>query len=806
MPGLIIRVDDDSSDSESDYDSDCEDMPTLIRKGNNSTGIQPIAKRRSSKRKPNSKGTSPPTNRYKANSQHNSIPLNTKSIPSPKPQTSKHTAKKQTNLKPNHIPLETNTFQTEDSEEDDILNEKVSEKVKIEAMNRAADIMSECKTKLHHVTHPNSTDSWLIHTKKTIISSTDKIISPHKYTFKNTREAAKANTTILKKSKYDFTKALLKEKGTMLEPGSEFRLQQTLEPLLHDHEHWEKMSEIITNGVSYSLEDLPEHVQKEDLRFMIKRGNHKSATSKENEPTLINNYTKEVEQGWMLPVTSKCVIKIKYAGVIPVGVATQFTIDDKGNRKTKRRTTHDASFPPPSEKSINNRMFRELLTNCFYGYCLIRILHVIHIMRYTYPQIRILICKLDLDAAYRRLHVLAAMAVLTITIIKNIAYILLRLPFGVANGPNDFSLISEPIMDLTNDILRDGSWNHNEVHSPLQSQFKQPNIRYPNTAPFGVARQLFVPVPFHWAVADGYIDDIITVALDCASWVTKAQNAAPLAVHTIFRPTDNTDPLPRADATSIPKLDGEGTPDEIKTVLGWVLNTRLFRIFLPKIKAKDWIHDLKSILRLKRVNAKTLETTIGRLNHAAHIIPQGRYFLNKLRNLLQRCKQFGSQVPNKQERMDIHLWITLLQSVSTKGIDINNITFTQPTGTTISDACEHGMGGFNSKGLAWRYKLPPALIGKFSINLLEFIASVITIHLTIIEADSPQKLLALTDSSSALGWLYKANFITNQPAHDEVARWLATALIKNDSALYSQHIRGVHNIIADILSCNWHIP
>ena len=59
-------------------------------------------------------------------------------------------------------------------------------------------------------------------------------------------------------------------------------------------------------------------------------------------------------------------------------------------------------------------------------------------MRYTYPQVRILICKLDLDAAYMRLHVLAAMAVLTITIIRNIAYILLRLPFGVANGPNDF--------------------------------------------------------------------------------------------------------------------------------------------------------------------------------------------------------------------------------------------------------------------------------------------------------------------------------------------------------------------------------
>ena len=174
--------------------------------------------------------------------------------------------------------------------------------------------------------------------------------------------------------------------------------------------------------------------------------------------------------------------------------------------------------------------------------------------------------------------------------------------------------------------------------------------------------------------------------------------------------------------------------------------------------------------------------------------------------MLDQCKKYGAQTPNKQERKDLQLWIGFLQKVSTKGIDINNITFTEPTGTTISDACEHGLGGFNSDGLAWRYELPPALIGKFSINLLKFIASAITIYLTIKSTTSPQKLLAFTDSSSALGWLYKASFTYNQPAHDEVARWLAKTLIDNDSALYSQHIRGIHNIIADMLSRDCHIP
>ena len=98
---------------------------------------------------------------------------------------------------------------------------------------------------------------------------------------------------------------------------------------------------------------------------MISRGNHKLATSKEHADSLLQNYEKEVERWWMLPVTFECVTKIKGAGVITVVVASQFTIDDKRNRKIKLCTTHNASFPPPSEKSINSRMFRELLTKIF---------------------------------------------------------------------------------------------------------------------------------------------------------------------------------------------------------------------------------------------------------------------------------------------------------------------------------------------------------------------------------------------------------------------------------------------------------
>ena len=488
-----------------------------------------------------------------------------------------------------------------DSDED-ILNERVSDEKKSQAREKASKIMG----KSNIIEKGNKKDSWLVKAIKGIISSTDKVINKHKYKFENSRDAAKFNTKLLKKYQYDLTVALKREKGTILEAGSEFRPIKDLKPLFSNHVHWNKMEKIITEGITYNIPEIPEEDRISDLEAMITRGNHKSAKESENISTLLDNYEKEVRYGWMLPVTIESVKKIKGASVIPIGIAKQFTIDDKGKRKTKRRTTHDASFPPPSQQSINNMMARELLTECFYGHCLIRILHAIHIIRLTCPEFEILIAKLDIDAAYRRLHVLAAMAVRTITIVKRIAYILLRLPFGVANGPNDFPLISEPIMDLTNELLRDDTWHPAEVHAPIQQHLHQKKRRL-HTEPPTKARPLFVDVPYHPAIADGYIDDIITVMVDEEKWVEKGRNAAPLAVHSMFRAPNNDDPIPRDNATSIRKLDGEGTPEEHKCVLGWNINTHKFRIYLPEQKARQWIAGLQDLLKRNKSNCKTME-------------------------------------------------------------------------------------------------------------------------------------------------------------------------------------------------------
>ena len=128
--------------------------------------------------------------------------------------------------------------------------------------------------------------------------------------------------------------------------------------------------------------------------------------------------------------------------------------------------------------------------------------------------------------------------------------------------------------------------------------------------------------------------------------------------------------------------------------------------------------------------------------------------------------------------------------------------------TIFTDASGRGLGGYNpATGRAWRFKLPEWMAKSFHINTLEFIASLIGIWIEIIENNIDYfRILNLTDNSSAVGWLFKANFDPDlQQKHDLIARKLARILLDSETTLYPQHIPGEENIIADSLSRDFHL-
>ena len=87
-------------------------------------------------------------------------------------------------------------------------------------------------------------------------------------------------------------------------------------------------------------------------------------------------------------------------------------------------------------------------------------------MRSKWPTKRILIGKIDLDAAYRRIHSNATTVLTCIVILDELAFLCLGLPFGTTPAPAEYTTVSEATIDLGNDLLRDESWDTYDLNSP----------------------------------------------------------------------------------------------------------------------------------------------------------------------------------------------------------------------------------------------------------------------------------------------------------------------------------------------------
>ena len=132
-----------------------------------------------------------------------------------------------------------------------------------------------------------------------------------------------------------------------------------------------------------------------------------------------------------------------------------------------------------------------------------------------------------------------------------------------------------------------------------------------------------------------------------------------------------------------------------------------------------------------------------------------------------------------------------------------NVLYRRPTHIRWDNSCPIGIGGVDLSGKAYRYNLPRRLQGRVFNNALEFLASMVGRWIDILDGSiTPQiYMLALTDKSSACGWLHKSKFISaDHSFHATIAKNLATLFISSDSSIYSQHFFGKLNVTFDSLS------
>ena len=659
------------------------------------------------------------------------------------------------------------------------------------------------------------TPEWFLIALKNIAGTDPEVPGKAPIVFENTEEAAAANATLLKTVDFDIERLIRENATTTLGYGSEFRTVDQLRPLIGRHPHFSDLSKVLISGMPYVFErELDQVTKLRELRALLLRGNHKSA--KESPDRVSALLTKDVTHGFVIPLPTSIVEHIPHAAIQPLGLARQWSLDEEGTRVVKYRMTQDLSFTSerhgPS-RSINSRINMAAYAEMIYGWCLPRILHYIVATRLVSPTVIIFICKYDYSDAYRRIAHSASAAAQTIATHMGLAYLSLRLTYGGCPNPPTWTMFSEIVTDLANEISQCRAWDPKLTRSPAQPVAPPPQ-RLESSIPVQTGRPMAVDIPITTPDSgrvDGFIDDLINVFTDTPNNCSRQPHVVPLAMHVTSRPHagDALEPTPRRTLLSIPKLLAEGSPAEIQIVLGWRLDTRRLLIALPDDKFGAWSEDLSRIISQPRCRFEDIDQMVGRLNHSSFVLPFSRHFMGRLRELLKPRRHKDCLVPiGREAKADFTLWQHIL-SRANKGVSMNLIVTRRPSRICWSDACPFGMGGYSLSGRAWRLRVPVGnpLRGHPGVNnLLEFTAMVVNIWLECLDAttgDFPC-ILAVGDSTSAIGWLFKTAGLdltgTLHKSHLMVARHLATLLIDHDCCLASQHLRGSLNVVADLLS------
>jgi antitoxin component of MazEF toxin-antitoxin module len=419
------------------------------------------------------------------------------------------------------------------------------------------------------------------------------------FIFELSRDTALHNAIVLEQFNFNIDKVIKAQLNSQVQFGPGFKNSKNLQELLEHHPHWRQLKAILHNSATFPLNQISQEDRLVDNIFHRNRGNHKSTVK--NREKMKQNIIDDISRGFALPLPIELLHSIPNTSLAPLGCVEQESINELSKKTPKFPMTHDQSFPGPTGNSVNSRVQKENLQFCMYSFVLLRLLHFIIHLRHNHPKTKIFLSKFDLDAAYRRCHLSGSTTSECLTIFDDTLLMALRMTFGGAPCPSMWGYISDTLEDICNKLIHNPYWDHQKFSDSLSSTIEEPSS-LPPEIPFHPAKSLAVKIPpNNVGKVNIYIDDSIGVALHTAN--TYRVNAAiPLAIHSISRPLYKNDPAPRNEMISLKKFRAKGRMEEIKKILGWIVNTHSSTIALPLDKHSKWTAYIETIISTGKCN------------------------------------------------------------------------------------------------------------------------------------------------------------------------------------------------------------
>lgn len=175
------------------------------------------------------------------------------------------------------------------------------------------------------------------------------------------------------------------------------------------------------------------------------------------------------------------------------------------------------------------------------------------------------------------------------------------------------------------------------------------------------------------------------------------------------------------------------------------MDTNAIKVYITSSKADLILLSLVISLAatgtpLTQADRKRLKSLIGKLQDVSILFFEGRFFLNRLPYHHKTSRWNNQDNSNRNfdnmEKKDLHFWREVISKLreNAAGWSLDHILPVVCDYVTLSDASEHGMGGYfilNGVAYAWRFEIPTEWRRLFTSNLLEFIAAYWTLHLLI---------------------------------------------------------------------------